>query len=437
MKNIVLITYILFNCALLYGADSNNVSLYNVTGQGRDRDEAIKNGLYLAVSQARGVKVGSGSYEYGFLGAAADINSNKSGGKRVEFDAVSVETAGTTSTTEVAGLVKSYEILEENKLDDGNYKIKMNVLVYKLTSPASKRIKLAVMPVKPLYPIYSFGDLPVQGEKLSMLLSHKIATALTETNKFDVLDRENIIEFAKEGILLTVFDAPLEQQAKLIETLGADYMFIGTISDAGIRIVDKPMPAAGITERDYKARFVLNYRIISAATKQVIFAAVCEKYYEKEDLRGFSSEWNPANWDPAEIRDGIISQVARDVVQTILDRLYPIKIASIENNQIIINQGGNKLSEGMLLDVFTQGTELFDEDTKESLGKLENQAATIRITKVTPKVSYCEIENGDISKLSTGLICRIKNIKKSYEQGMKSDVIRDKDGGVTLPFDKK
>jgi hypothetical protein len=37
-----------------------------VKGQGATRDEAIKNALFTAVAQAKGVKVGSGDYSFGF-----------------------------------------------------------------------------------------------------------------------------------------------------------------------------------------------------------------------------------------------------------------------------------------------------------------------------------------------------------------------------------
>ena len=96
----------------VFGAEPNNFSVQEVIGQGKNRDDAIKNGLYNAVSQARGVKVGSGSYEFGFLGAGADINNTK-GGKKIGFGAVSIETSGTAYTTEIGGLIKSYKILEE------------------------------------------------------------------------------------------------------------------------------------------------------------------------------------------------------------------------------------------------------------------------------------------------------------------------------------
>ena len=45
-----------------------------------------------------------------------------------------------------------------------------------------------------------------------------------------------------------------------------------------------------------------------------------------------------------------------------------------------------------------------------SLGNTETPIATIIIQRVTPSLSYANVVEGDIAKLSDGLICRTKNI---------------------------
>ena len=45
----------------------------------------------------------------------------------------------------------------------------------------------------------------------------------------------------------------------------------------------------------------------------------------------------------------------------------------------------------MLFDVFTQGKEIIDSDTKESLGTTENRVAAIKIDKVSQKISYARL----------------------------------------------
>ena len=86
-------------------------------GQGINRDEAIKKALRQAVAQTKGVAISSLDTDFAYRSASADIE-RKPTGKKVEFDALSVETGGTTLRTDIAGLVKTYEVLDEKKIDD-------------------------------------------------------------------------------------------------------------------------------------------------------------------------------------------------------------------------------------------------------------------------------------------------------------------------------
>ncbi len=416
----------------------NNVVIREVIGYGRDRGEAIKNALYRAVEQVRGVKVDSGTYDFVFRGAGAGISAGEPGQRRIEFDSVGVATEGTAYTTEIGGLVKTYDVLEEKQIDQDTYQVRLQVAVYDYPERGqTKRVKVALMPVKTSEKNYRFLNLTISGDALSALFSQRLAVGLTETNKFAVLDRESISSFAAEEKMLLSFDAPLGEQAKLAETLGADYLLIGTISQAKIERIDKYLKVADYTTTEFKARLHFNYRLVDSSTKQIVLASATQKYLENEKVRELADEWDPAEWDPAQVRDAFISVVVNDVIEAIIDRVYAITIAAVQQDgQIILNQGGKRMKKGMLLDVFTKGKEVFDADTKELLGRVESRVATIEVQKVTETMSFAKVLTGDLSKVSKGLVCRVKKGKKAYDVGMKPDVIRTKEGGVKLPFDK-
>ena len=162
-----------------------------------------------------------------------------------------------------------------------------------------------------------------------------------------------------------------------------------------------------------------------------------QKYLENEEVRALAIEQDPKEWDPAQLRDAFISLVVNEVLHSITDRVSPVKIASIQaDGQIILNQGGSRMEEGLLLEVFTMGKEIFDVDTRESLGKIENLVATIEVQRVEPTMSFATVVKGDASKVSVGLVCRVKEAPGSQRLGMKPDVTRTEKGGVKLPFDK-
>jgi hypothetical protein len=135
--------------------------------------------------------------------------------------------------------------------------------------------------------------------------------------------------------------------------------------------------------------------------------------------------------------NNFIAMAANQLVETIIDQIYPVRIASITpDGQVIINQGGSRISAGRLMDVYSQGKELIDADTGESLGTTEALVATIQIDKVTPRISYAKLVDGDIANLSEGMICRPrKQIEPAPLGGRKTNIQRSPQGGVKLPSD--
>jgi hypothetical protein len=422
---------------VLVKTEPNNAIVKEVKGSGRNRDEAIKNALYRAVEQVRGVKVDSSNYEFGFRSSGVGVGDNGPGRRRIEFDSVNVGTNGTVYTTEIGGLIRSYNVIDEKQIDPDNYEVTLQVSVYDYAVRGQTgRVKIALMPAKTQQGSYAFLNQTVSGDTLSSLFSQRLVAGLTQTNKFAVLDRESIDDFVREKDMLFSFDAPLGEQAKLAETIGADYLLVGTITQAEILRIDRYLKAANYTARKFKARFNFDYRLVDSATKQVVLASSAQKYLEDEQVRALADEQNPVEWDPAQVRDAFISVVANDVIAAIIDRVYPITVAAVQGDgQIILNQGGQRIKNGMLLDVFTLGREILDNDTGESLGRIESKVATIEVQNVSHTMSTAKVVAGDVSKVSVGLTCRIRPEERNLDVGTKPDIVRTKTGGVKLPFD--
>jgi len=436
-KAFLFLTILALASPLLFAAETKTTAV-ETKGQGINREEAIKKALQQAVAQAKGVAISSRDADFIYRSASADIERKDSGGKRVEFDAVSVETGGTALRTDIAGLIKTYEVLNEKKLDDGTYEVTLKVWVYDYESPeTTARLRLAVMPIRTLAASYQFGDITNPSLDTSRLFSQKLAVALTQTNKFAVLDREYIQEFAQERNILLSGDASLEEMAKLGEVLGVDYMLVGTINRAGIVRKESYSPAIGRTISEYEANFSFEYRLIVGPTRQIKLADVLDIKLDKtEEVKKLVKKWEPQDLDYKEMMDNFVGMAANQLVEKIIDQLYPIRIASIDKDgQVIINQGGSRIAVGQLLNIYSQGKELFDADTKESLGTTEILVATIRIDKVLPRLSYAKLVEGDPAKLSEGLICRPRKAEAKPLEGRKSEIEKTPAGGVKLPFD--
>ncbi len=434
----LLILLIVLACASIpaLAEEKPDTILSTVKGRGQNRDEAIKKALYQAVSQTRGVRIDSGDYSLGFQTASAGVDTQDSK-RTIDFDAVSVQTGGTVFTTQIEGLVKTYEVIDEKKLDDGTYEVTLKCWVYDhLPVDLTTRRRLAIMPIKTLAASYSFGPLTIPAEQLSRMLTQKLSAALTQTNKFAVLDREYIAEYLREKKILAFDSTSLEEQARIGEVLGADYMFVGTVSDARLQIKDRSTSAIVHTLREYEADFRFDYRLIVAPSRQVRLSDSVTIEMETDEIKKLVADWEPSDLDYTELADNLITLVANKTAETIIDRIYPARIAAVSaDGKIIINQGGTRIAIGSILNVYTPGTNITDPDTNESLGTAEILIATVKIEQVAPNISYATVVSGDPVKITKGLVCRPKPLAQPTQTGFKSRIQRTPQGGVKMPFD--
>ncbi len=407
-------------------------------GVASTREDAIKKAIFEAVAKAKGINVNSGRYQFGFESASADI-TRKPGGKEIGFDAVSIYAEGTSTSTAIRALVKTYEVLEEKKIDPNTWEVKLKVWIYDYQPPdKNERLRIAVMPERPSSNRYYFGNIALSDSKIEQKITHILNTKLTATNKFAVLDRHYLDEVMREKGLVWHYDASLEEKAKLGNLLGADYILTSTLNEAVLTVKEKYLEAIGRKTYEHEAKFKMDYSLIGAATSQIKFSDSVNLWlqYDK-DVRKLVPNWQDDKIDYLVLAEELIKLAVSPIVDNITQNIYPARIAKIlPEGQIVINKGGKDIAESDIYEVLKEGTELFDYDTKESIGKIEEPIATIKITKVMSNFSYAAIVQGNASKLSEGLICRKqgKEPQKPIEQT--SDTQVTPSGGVKMPFDK-
>ncbi len=142
---------------------------------------------------------------------------------------------------------------------------------------------------------------------------------------------------------------------------------------------------------------------------------------------------------PSQIQQALFTKAAKRIIHRAMANIYPIRVVKRQaNGEIILNQGGVTVSNGDVLDVFSKGEKVIDPYTGESLGSSESWVATIKISRVIPKMSYARIVKGEYSHIQNGSICRrqIEKGKQSSDAQGRSTSVQHKFGGsVVLPFD--
>ncbi len=112
------------------------------------------------------------------------------------------------------------------------------------------------------------------------------------------------------------------------------------------------------------------------------------------------------------VLDKALENAAGSLANRVSDTIFPINVVSVKGKQIWINRGddsGMKLGE--IFEVFEPGEEMFDPQTKESLGTTETEVGKAKVTRINPKVSVVELTSGDPAGIKTGFILR-RPIKK-------------------------
>ncbi len=411
----------------LHAADGVRI----VSAFGVSKKEAVVNALLEAVQQVKGVKIsGMEKMRSSFMEADSmhnGENQSSSSMKSSQNQEVQKQTQG---------VIKSYEVLDISRAEGGQgwqARVKVHIPVYKTPgiSPHNRR-KMAVIPFRTKQGSFSFSNKRMPAAEVAGMFAQKLVTEFTQTRKFTVLDRNYYEEFLREKELILSPDAPVAEQMKLGEVLGVDYLVVGTISDASSSVNQYKIQLTGEKGWDRSGLFIVDYRIIVMATRQIKWSDSVKVVLGNDDFQRLGAD------RPELMEQAILKQAAGDLVSRAMDNIYPLRVAEVQpNGQLILNQGGTGLKEGLLLDVFRKGKRIRDSYTGESLGFAETRIGTAEIVRVTAKTSYARIINGNPEGISKGDICRRTEHETTVQEssGRATDVLVPDNGGVVLPFD--
>ena len=117
------------------------------------------------------------------------------------------------------------------------------------------------------------------------------------------------------------------------------------------------------------------------------------------------------DWSLSDYKDFLFKRGVIKAGNDILAGIYPIKVASVNGNNVMLNRGkGAGIATGQVYTVFNQGQTVTDPDTGEVLGTSEEEVGTIKITAANPKFSSGKIITG-AGQVATGAICRKKDVQ--------------------------
>jgi len=381
-------------------------------GTGITRAEAVNSAIIEAVGQLNGVSI----REEKFLSETSIETVDT-------YESESIFSKKINRLTK--GKVDSYAIMSVHQIGS-EFEATVQVTKTKITktyktpglNPKNRRT-IVVVPPSGSKHIYSIVTKSVSSREISQSLSQELISAITQTRKFTVLDRESNRAYANEKALIKSSDASPDELLKLGQVLGADYLLTTKISELNILKEDTSSAIVADMSSFYTTYATIQYRIISVATHQI-------KWSNTSSFK-FEPEGNSAQ----QMYSSSLKRISKKLTTELIENIYPIKIVDISDNQITINQGS--LQIGKEFEVFKLGNKIIDTYTNESLGRTEVKSGRIKIIKSLPKFSIAKLLEGDVIK---GSICRTSSSVSSDTLSTKvSNTTMTEAGGVVMPFD--
>ena len=278
------------------------------------------------------------------------------------------------------------------------------------TVPGKKRLCIG-----PITAIKAIGQKAAKGGQADTLqqgletLDTTLIDQVNASRKFEVVARKDTLKFLlNEQDLGASGNVDPSTAAQAMKLAGAQYLVLTTITDFVMGQEAVKFQSLGVAA---------NREVVRVSCSIQIYDTTTGKLIESARFRGEEanvSHQGSTTADGASLTQ-ITDSLAANILNRIVDVIYPAKVAAKLGSQITINRGdGTGIAVGQVWSVYALGNEVVDPDTGEKLGGNEAEVGQIKITRLTAKLSYGEaIEDNGIA---VGNIARVKQAEAAAVQ---------------------
>jgi hypothetical protein len=245
--------------------------------------------------------------------------------------------------------------------------------VARFRAPEDNKVKIIVPPLVSEKDYFNIGGQSVAASELLNSIRQQMIDALTNTGRFTVLDRQFDAQREDEFFRISEGRSSKSDMVKLGQELSADLVWLGRINDFSY---DKQRRTG---------YWSVSQRVVSLATSGIVLSSTVESR-----LPGNAT-------DTYDVLNAMKQEFVKKTTDAIVLEMFPISIIKIDENRVVLSQGGNSVKENTRYKIYLLGEELVDPQTGESLGHNEKYCCDVVITRVQPKFSEGILENVQIS----------------------------------------
>ncbi len=245
-----------------------------------------------------------------------------------------------------------------------------------------------------------------EGATVGTGMSDMLTTALVESGRFIVVERENFDDILKEQKLGASGMVKDVTATKIGDLVGAQVLIRGAVTEfqesTGGGAGGIGFGGFGIGIKTAEAHVAIDLKMFDAATGVILEAKSIEKKIEESGLalaahvKGISFGGGGFQKTPI---GKAVRECIREAVNYIVARMETMpwqgRIVKLSEDKIYINAGEEtNMKVGDVLVVYKLGEELIDPETGLSLGSEETKIGTIKIERVEKKFSVATAVEG-------------------------------------------
>lgn len=290
----------------------------------------------------------------------------------------------------------SLKVSERERNVSRYWKVRVKAEVAKFVGPKDDgRPSIVVAAPRTAADSYPVGDSQVDSASVASEIRARLSDALTQTERFQVLDREFTDEMQSEVDFINSGNARNEEIARLGQRLATDLILVPTIERFAYPRSARKLHMSNRELVSYSGGGRISLRLINATTGEVVLS------------ESFSHQLDPtAPSTLARALDGVgragqmMDSLSGQMTKAIVNEIFPVSVIALTGNQVVLSQGGKSVSVGERYDAVMLGQALTDPQTGRSLGRMELPCCVVAIDRVADQTSYGTIEGNVPPQLS-------------------------------------
>lgn len=301
----------------------------------------------------------------------------------------------------------------------GSFKFSVFLLIFSL---AALLIGQDLKKLKKRVAVVDFTDKANYGNNIGSGIADMLVTALVESDRFIVIERNELDQVLKEQGLGASGTVTPQSAARVGQLLGVELIITGSVSEFGTK-KDKiggslsELSGFNLGVSTESARSVVDIRLVNTNTSEIIAAKSAEgeessKSLDNVGITGINFS-NSSTWDKT-----ILGKAARQSVKKCVDIItdgmqsVPWQGKIIKDNSdgtVFMKPGSDAgVETGMQFWVYRAGEELIDPDTGISLGSEEMKVGMIEVISDVAGGKACKAIVKSGTSFQTGDLIRFK-----------------------------